>query len=135
MPRKLIHLPMPLLRDVSRSFYLTLRVLPSEIRPQIGLAYLLARTSDTIADTELLPLEIRLHALRGFRDAISGHGDGMLNLSEFLDAQPSRPERLVLEKCQSHLNLLQNLSSADRELVQQVLSTIISGQELDLVRF
>jgi phytoene/squalene synthetase len=29
-----------LLRDVSRSFYLTLRVLPREIRPQISLAYL-----------------------------------------------------------------------------------------------
>jgi len=32
-----------LLRDVSRSFYLTMRVLPGAIRPQIGLAYLLAR--------------------------------------------------------------------------------------------
>ena len=45
-----------LLREVSRSFYLTMRVLPSAIRPQIGLAYLLARTADTIADTELVPL-------------------------------------------------------------------------------
>ena len=40
-----------LLRDVSRSFYLTLRVLPRPVRPQIGLAYLLARATDTIADT------------------------------------------------------------------------------------
>ena len=40
-----------LLQGVSRSFYLTLRVLPGSIRPQIGLAYLLARTTDTIADT------------------------------------------------------------------------------------
>ena len=52
-----------LLRDVSRSFYLTLRVLPAAIRPQIGLAYLLARTTDTIADTELVPVEGRLAAL------------------------------------------------------------------------
>ena len=39
------------LKDVSRSFYLTLRVLPARIRTPIGLAYLLARTSDTVADT------------------------------------------------------------------------------------
>jgi len=32
-----------LLKATSRSFYLTLRVLPAAVRPQIGLAYLLAR--------------------------------------------------------------------------------------------
>ena len=36
-------LPVNLLKNVSRSFYLTLRVLPGKIRTQIGLAYLLAR--------------------------------------------------------------------------------------------
>src|ERR1044071_3439434 len=41
-----------LLRQVSRSFYLTMRVLPAAIRPQVSLAYLLARTSDTLADTQ-----------------------------------------------------------------------------------
>ena len=35
----------PLLKQVSRSFYLTLRVLPAPIRPQISLAYLLARAT------------------------------------------------------------------------------------------
>lgn len=54
----------PLLRDVSRSFYLTLRVLPSEIRPQISLAYLLARATDTIADTKAVPRAKRLAALQ-----------------------------------------------------------------------
>ena len=49
-----------LLQSVSRSFYLTLRILPAAVRPQIGLAYLLARTTDTIADTELVSLEQRL---------------------------------------------------------------------------
>ncbi len=39
-----------LLKRTSRSFYLTLRVLPAAVRPQIGLAYLLARTTDTVAD-------------------------------------------------------------------------------------
>jgi hypothetical protein len=34
-----------LLRATSRSFYLTLRVLPGAIRPQIGLAYLPAQPS------------------------------------------------------------------------------------------
>ena len=58
MPNKLNDL----LKATSRSFYLTLRVLPLNIRSQIGLAYLLARTTDTIADTGVLPPEQRLDA-------------------------------------------------------------------------
>ncbi|MCX7887472.1 MAG: squalene/phytoene synthase family protein, partial [Verrucomicrobiae bacterium] len=50
----------PLLRGVSRSFYLTLRVLPAAIRPQVSLAYLLARATDTIADTGVVPPERRV---------------------------------------------------------------------------
>ena len=53
-----------LLRDVSRSFYLTLKLLPGSIREQIGLAYLLARATDTIADTGAVSVEERLAALQ-----------------------------------------------------------------------
>ena len=59
-----------LLKQTSRSFYLTLRVLPADVSPQIGLAYLLARATDTIADTELVPLAQRLAALQALRGPI-----------------------------------------------------------------
>src|SRR5579859_2337338 len=68
-----------LLRATSRSFYLTLRVLPRAIRPQIGLAYLLARTADTIADTEIVPLAQRLEALQKLRERILDKNAGSLN--------------------------------------------------------
>ena len=45
-----------LLKSVSRAFYLSLRVLPADLREPIGLAYLLARAADAIADTPLIPL-------------------------------------------------------------------------------
>ena len=45
----------PLLKSVSRSFYLTIRILPARLQAPIGLAYLLARASDTIADTADAP--------------------------------------------------------------------------------
>ena len=48
-----------LLRQVSRSFYLSLAVLPRSLREPIGLAYLLARAADTIADTRLIPRDDR----------------------------------------------------------------------------
>ena len=64
----------PILRDVSRAFYLTLRVLPGEVRQSIGLFYLLARTTDTIADTELIPADKRMLKLRQYRDRVRSEG-------------------------------------------------------------
>src|ERR1051325_2971090 len=145
----------PLLKDVSRSFYLTLRVLPRKVRRQIGLAYLLARTTDTIADTELVPVERRLDALHALRARILGLSEHPLDFSEFTSNCSSRrkealnqkseirnqkseikeAERVLLEKCEAAIALLSTLSAADKKLVQAVLDTITSGQELDLRRF
>ena len=124
-----------LLKQTSRSFYLTLRVLPAAIRPQIGLAYLLARTADTIADTELVPPEQRLDALKRLRERIQGSSTAPLNLAGLAQHQGSSAEKLLLEKVEDGLTLLQTLSPADQQLARTVLNTITGGQELDLRRF
>jgi len=124
-----------LLKATSRSFYSTLRVLPAAVRPQIGLAYLLARTTDTIADTELVPLEQRLDALKRLRERIQGSSTAPLNFGELAKQQGSSAEAALLEKVEASLTLLQTLSPADQPLVRTVLNTITGGQELDLRRF
>jgi farnesyl-diphosphate farnesyltransferase len=124
-----------LLKATSRSFYLTLRVLPARVRPQIGLAYLLARTTDTIADTELVPPAQRLDALQKLRERILGQSSAPLNFGELAEKQNLAAEKLLLEKVESSLALLQTLSPQDLKLVRDVLTTITSGQELDLKRF
>jgi farnesyl-diphosphate farnesyltransferase len=124
-----------LLKEVSRSFYLTLRVLPGKVRAPIGVAYLLARTTDTIADTELVALEQRLEALRQLRERIQGQRTTPLDFGALAQQQASPAEGVLLKKCEASLALLDGLPSADRQLVREVLSTITSGQELDLRRF
>ena len=124
-----------LLRATSRSFYLTLRVLPAAVRPQIGLAYLLARTTDTIADTEILPVTQRLDALQKLRERILGQTSVPLNFGELARQQGSPAEKLLLEKAEAGLAILPTLSPEDLKLVREVLMTITSGQELDLRRF
>jgi farnesyl-diphosphate farnesyltransferase len=124
-----------LLRDVSRSFYLTLRVLPSAIRPQISLAYLLARATDTIADTDLVPLESRLEALRLLRERILGNSKVPVNLGELTRHQSAPAERVLLERCEEAVHILETTPPEDRQRIRDVLSIITSGQELDLTRF
>ena len=124
-----------LLRDTSRSFYLTLRVLPAAVRPQIGLAYLLARTTDTIADTEIVPLTQRLDALQKLRARILGKSTAPLNFGELAKQQALPAERLLLEKVEDSLALLLKLTPADLQRVRGVLDIITGGQVLDLERF
>ena len=125
-----------LLRDVSRSFYLTMRVLPAPVRRQIGLAYLLARATDTIADTKIVSMELRLQALRELRERILSPGkSGALNFGTITSQQGLPAERVLLERIEEALAVLQTFSTADQKLIRDVLAIITSGQELDLQRF
>ncbi len=127
-----------LLRDTSRSFYLTLQVLPRAVRPQIGLAYLLARATDTIADTELIPVAERLTALDALRARILGTRTEHLDFSRLAAAQlgkASVAERRLLSRVEDAVRLLTRLSSEDLARIRAVLTTITGGQELDLHRF
>jgi farnesyl-diphosphate farnesyltransferase len=124
-----------LLRATARSFYLTLRVLPARVRPQIGLAYLLARTTDTIADTEIVPLADRLAALQRLRERILGRIRAPLAFGELARRQGTPAEKLLLERVEESLAALNECSPEDQQLIREVLDTITSGQELDLRRF
>jgi farnesyl-diphosphate farnesyltransferase len=112
-----------------------MRVLPGAIRPQISLAYLLARTTDTIADTEIVSLEKRLEALELLRARILGSSNAALNFGELARNQGLPAERVLLERCEDALTLFAEFSGEDQRKIREVLDTITSGQELDLKRF
>lgn len=104
------------LRDVSRSFYLTMRVLPGSIRPQIGLAYLLARATDTIADTEIVPVERRLGALRDLRDRILGLHRNQLDFAEFTQTRASEAHSFMAH-CENALRDIEYDKLTDPQVV------------------
>jgi len=119
---------MELLNGVSRSFVLTIRALPKGLRRPVGLAYLLARATDTIADTATAPIEARVECLRAFA------GEGMsARLSEIKPANEA--EQYLLANLERVTGALQALPDADREKVAALLGKITRGQELDLLRF
>ena len=94
-----------LLKQVSRSFYLTMRVLPAAIRPQISVAYLLARATDTVADTQIVPLAERLQALQALREGILGGSTVPLNFGELARHQSSPAEWRLLQRIEEPLAL------------------------------
>jgi farnesyl-diphosphate farnesyltransferase len=129
----------PLLKGVSRSFYLTLRVLPAGMRDPIGLAYLLVRAADTIADTSLISSEQRLALLLSLRDQVNGApDDGALfqrMAAEVAGQQVQSDEKVLLESLGPALEVLAQLSESDRKAVREIVSTLTEGMEFDLRTF
>ncbi len=125
-----------LLKGVSRSFYLSVRFLPRRIRLAIALGYLLARASDTIADTNQLPPAERIGLLTRLLSFLSSgkHGDP-IDLSACLSAQADGPERVLLASIDRVIKYLPEIPPAHRKLLNEVLAKIVHGQTLDIERF
>jgi farnesyl-diphosphate farnesyltransferase len=127
-----------ILRSVSRSFYLSIRFLPAQLREPIALAYLLARTTDTVADTTRIPAAVRMETLKILADAIQGKASREMvanQIASFAPLQENAAERTLLDSLSDCLELLEQTERADRDDIRAVLEKITQGQMLDLHRF
>jgi farnesyl-diphosphate farnesyltransferase len=147
-----------LLKPVSRSFYLSIRLLPRALREPVALAYLLARTGDTIADSNAVAAEKRIELLDRFARAIAGKDQSIgkalkdLLLSKQDGSQSSsrsrgtktlqdlssgitEGEEALLESAEKILRALKNLSPEDQRDVRELLAIITRGQREDLTRW
>jgi farnesyl-diphosphate farnesyltransferase len=130
-----------LLASVSRSFYLTLKALPRELREPISLAYLLARTADTIADTASVPAAVRIECLNDFESLVLGGSEEVkAHLTHristaFISCQNDEAERRLMERFADGLAWLGTMQGASLHAIRQVLQRIIHGQRLDIQRF
>ncbi|MBI4412919.1 MAG: squalene/phytoene synthase family protein [candidate division NC10 bacterium] len=126
-----------LLKPVSRSFYLSLRVLPREVREPVGLAYLFARAADTIADTRVLDQADRLIHLEALRDAFLADAAARLaRLPAALASHQQNPaERTLLLTLPEVFATYQALPAGDRAAIRRVLLAITQGMRMDLSTF
>ncbi len=125
------------LREVSRSFSLTLAVLPPSLRGPLGLAYLLARAADTIADTRIILRADRLDHLDLFRQAMESPTASRLpEIAQALSGpQQSRAERELLMRLPECFALLHALPEHDRGRIRRLLITLTDGMRTDLRTF
>lgn len=131
-----------LLKAVSRTFYLSMRLLPQEMRPAVSLGYLIARASDSVADTSGAAPEQRLAVLQLMARAVAGVADAeeteslLTRLGGVMArAQQNPAEFRLLRFFGDFLTALYALPQQERCLLQRVLVTIIEGQCWDLTAF
>jgi farnesyl-diphosphate farnesyltransferase len=124
----------PLLRRVSRSFYLSVSVLSPEVRAPVGVAYLLARAADTIADTRLLEREQRIGHLRALRAELGeARPDRVAAIVAAVGPGQGLPaERELLARVPEVLAAYRALGAGDRLRVRALLGVLLDGMAQDL---
>lgn len=126
------------LRSVARSFYLSIRFLPAPLRDPIALAYLLARATDTLADTVEVDATQREASLQELARAIQGENSpGAISTlrGSFAPLQKNAAERALIEALPDCVAWLDQLADQDRNDIRVVLAKINRGQLLDVRRF
>ena len=131
-----------ILRGVSRSFDLTIQLLPTALQAPVAVGYLLARATDTVADTTGLPIaqrQVLLNLMAQSITAAKASHDQIRELSgltqAFASQQTDPQERALMQALPQCLPLLHTLEQDDQRSVCQVLSHITQGQQLDMTRF
>ncbi len=128
-----------ILKRVSRSFYLSLIVLPKPVREQIGLAYLFCRAADTIADTHILPPAERQQALNVFRHQFQLPLPKVEDLErlkqQLLPHQATVGEGALLQSLPACFELYSTFADTDQELIRTLVLTLTKGMDMDLAHF
>lgn len=116
-----------------------MNVLPSDVRDEMGLAYLLARAADTIADTNLIGRDQRLRYLKMFRAQFTGETVQPQAVQAIQAAlvphQSDSAERVLLERLPECLALYRQFEQADRARIRWLMDVLPNGMEMDLTRF
>jgi len=121
-----------LLRQVSRSFFLSVWLLPSGLRRPVAVGYLLARASDTLADAPGIPAAERAQQLSALADAIASQRPFAPEVPASLEDEG---ERALLRALPRWMDWMEALAPADQADVRTVLAHITRGQRLDVERF
>jgi len=123
------------LKAVSRSFYLTLRFLPSNFRKPTSLAYLVARASDTIADYRSAEVTERLQWLTNLRQRVVGDTSEVPVSPEWLKEHPHQGEQTLIVELPRVFQWIEHQPEQQQKHISEVLVVIIDGQISDLEYF
>jgi farnesyl-diphosphate farnesyltransferase len=127
----------PILKGVSRSFFLTLAILPPSLRGAVGMAYLLARAADTIADSRLITRAERLRYLDLLQEELDLSAPSRLEhiVGAVAGSQRATTERELLLHLPQGMTAFGELPPADRIRVRTLLLTLIHGMQTELRTF
>ncbi len=126
-----------LLKNTSRSLYLSAQALPGAMRPAFSVAYLLCRYADTIADTHLLPATRRLYWIERFPQIIhTQNPQEAEQLAREITGGSENPyEEQLIKHLIPCLNLFNQIPPDQQPIIAEVVQAVCEGMRMDLQTF
>lgn len=127
-----------LLKSTARSLYLSAKFMPKKRREVFSCAYLICRAADSIADTEIIPLEKRLHLINIYPKLVETSDADLLK--ELQAALPEKnnlheSERLLLKNISICLDAFNNFSACHKDMILTVVNAVCKAMQWDLSYF
>lgn len=108
-----------MLRDVSRTFALSIEGLPQSLRDAITIAYLLLRVSDGLEDHEEMAADRKSYLLRLWADVLAGKSTPEKLTREVTDLDGLDPEVHVVQNADMIVDRLHRLPAPAREPITE----------------
>ena len=126
-----------ILKNVSRTLYLSVNILPEPVKTSMGMGYLLCRVMDTVVDCPGIGGAEKLEVLALMRGLDKpGNSDELLRRMRALSAAPAaHAERDLLLRFGKILSLYARFPAEDRELFGELVGGVAAGMELDVNSF
>ena len=126
-----------LLKNTSRSLYLSIQALPKALRAPFAIAYLLCRYADTIADTHLLPAKQRCGWIEKFPQlVINQNAQEVFALTQEISGKSeNKYEEELIKNLSLCLQQFNTLPDGFKPLVLEVVQAVCEGMKIDLTYF
>ncbi len=126
-----------ILKDVSRTLYLSINILPDRLKASMALGYLVARTMDTIVDCPAIASGTKREMLDLFRGLENKKNAMALAglIKRVALAVPDQKEKALLARFEEIAGLYASFPELELAPLQALLNGLASGMEMDLERF
>jgi len=126
-----------LLKNTSRSLYLSIRALPHRMRGPFAIAYLLCRYADTVADTHLLPAAKRNGWIEKFPQLVQQQPPQEVQAltREISGKSENKYEEELIKNLPLCLAQFNALADDFKPLVLEVVQAVCEGMRIDLTFF
>lgn len=126
-----------ILKDVSRTLYLSINILPEPLKTSMALGYLVARTMDTVVDCPSIDAGVKREMLGLFRNLENKNNAWSLaaRIKQAANSVPSHKEKELLFKFEKIAALYASFPAADLAPLKALVNGVAKGMEMDLDAF
>jgi farnesyl-diphosphate farnesyltransferase len=140
--KKEINLTLPkhineILKDVSRSLYLSINIFPYPIKSVMGIGYIICRAADTIIDCPNIDSEFKYKTIKLFHKIESAKV--RKELSDIMEESSSkiknRKEKPLMNCMADIFDFYASLPKVYRDMVTEIVDGVAHGMEIDILSF